>query len=301
MPYALCGLAAVLIWGTSPVAMKLLVGSLPGGAASTAIYGIVACFSGPWLWAALRQGGVTGSTWARVVVIGVMLTSAFTLLMALAAPSIRGTTIGAIVALEPLMVALIAAVVTRRRPTTATLIALFLSLVGVWLLMAPVGPAAPSAHDAPWAVALVVLGALLWCGAVVLASRLSTGWAPLRTSMVMICCGSLPFVLAVPFLPWWPYATWSLNVVIGLLFMALGVTLLANVLWLRAVRALGPTATSVLINLSPLTTVALAVFWLGEPWSGRQLTGAVLILAAMSLTPLQRAFGLRRNPQESLS
>lgn len=300
MPYALCGLAAILIWGTSPIVMKLLVGSLPGAAASTAIFSIAACLTFPWLYAAVRQGGVTRATWVRVIIIGIMLTSAFNLSMALAASSIRGTTIGAIVALEPLMVALIATAITRRRPDATTVVALLSSFAGVWLLIDPSGTTDSRAHDAPWAVALVVLGAVLWCSAMVFASRVSTGWAPLRTSMVMICCGSMPFLLAVPLLPWWPSATWSVNVGVSLLFMALGVTVLANVLWLRAIRALGPTATGLLINLSPLTTVGLAVVWLGEPWTGRQLTGAMLILAALLLHPLLQAigrFGLQKRPQ----
>lgn len=299
MPYALCGLAAVLIWGMSPVALKLLVGNLPGAAATTAIYGIAAGLTLPWLVAAVRRGGVAWPAWARVIAIGVMLTSAFNLLVALAAPGIRGTTIGAIIALEPLMVALIAAGMARRRPGLSTLVALLLSLAGVWLLIGQSAAGDASAHDAPWAVALVVLGALLWSFAVVLAARMTTVWPPLQTSMVMICCGSLPFLLAVPWLPWWPAATWSWEAACGVLFMALGVTVLANVLWLRAVRAIGPTASSLLINLSPLTTVALAVIWLGEPWSARQLVGAVLIVAAMSLKPMLQALDRRRITQES--
>ena len=41
-----------------------------------------------------------------------------------------------------------------------------------------------------------------------------------------------------------------------------------------------------------MTTVALSVLWLGEPWGARQLAGTLLVLAGLSLPPLLQA--LRR-------
>lgn len=287
---ALSGLAAVLLWGTAPVALKALVGALPGALASSAIYALAALITLPWLRRALRQGGVPARTWGQLLAIGLMLTSAFNLLVSLAAPGVRGTTIGAVVALEPLMVALFAAALTRQRPSGPTLAALLLSLAGVWLLIAPGAAGGP--RDAAWAVALVLLGAALWSLAVVLAARLRTPWPPLQSSMVMVGAGSLPFLIAAPLLPGWAAVSWSPTVLGGLGFMALGVTVLANVLWLRALRAMGAVPTSLLINLVPLTTVALSVLWLGEPWGARQLAGSLLVLASLSLPPLLQA--LRR-------
>lgn len=286
------GLAAVLLWGMAPVALKSLVGPLSGATVSTAIYALAAGLTLPWLLRAWRQGGVDTPTWWRVIAIGVMLTSAFNLLVSLAATDVRGTTIGAVVALEPLMVAVFAAVLTRRRPARATVAALLLSLAGVWLLIAPAGAVGASGRDAPWAVALVVLGAALWSAAVVLASRLSAPWPPLQTSMVMICAGSLPFLFAAPWLL--PDAAWSPGAIGGVLFMAVGATVLANVLWLHALRTMGAVSTSLLINLVPLTAVSLSVLWLGEPWSARQLAGTALVLSALTLNPVLQALSRHR-------
>lgn len=285
----LCGLAAVLLWGVAPVALKALVGVLPGALASTAIFTLAAVVTLPWLWRALRQGGVPTQTWLALVAIGLMLTSAFNMLVSFAASNVRGTTIGAIVALEPLMVALLAALIMRRRPGVTTVAALLLSLAGVWLLIAPTGTADGSTGDAAWAVALVVLGAAFWSLAVVLASRIATPWPPLQTSMVLIGTGSLPFLLAAPFLPGWQAVSWSPAIVAGVGFMAVGVTVLANVLWLRALRAMGATTTSLLINLVPLITLALSVLWLGEPWSTNQLVGALLVLGGLTIPVLRPA------------
>lgn len=296
------GLAAVLLWGLAPVTLKSLAPALPGLLASTAIYAVATVATLPWLWAARRHARAPWQTWLQVVAIGVMLTSAFTLLVSLAAPGVRGTTIGAIVALEPLMVALISAGLARRWPGRTTLGALALSLAGAWLLIAPAGHGAGGgAADAPWAIALVLLGAGLWSTAVVLATRLQTPWPPLQASMVMICCGSLPFVAVAPLLlPAWTDARWSAGIAGGVLFMALGATVLANALWLRALRAIGPVATTLLINLVPLTTVSLSVLWLGEPWGLRQLGGAALVLLGLSLGPLLRAWQRPHPPSPTL-
>lgn len=288
MSGVLSGLAAVLLWGTAPVTLKAMVGTLPGMLASAAIYALAALIALPWLWRALRQGGVSARTWLALLAIGLMLTSAFNLLVSLAAPGVRGTTIGAIVALEPLMVALFASAFTRRWPPRTTLAALLLSLGGVWLLVAPGSAADGSTGDAAWAITLVLVGAALWSLAVVLAARVSTPWPPLQTSMVLIGIGSLPFLLAAPVLPGWSAVPWSPGLLAGVGFMAVGATVLANVLWLRALRAMGAVSTSLLINLVPLTTVTLSVLWLGEPWSTRQLAGALLVLGGLSLPALMQ-------------
>lgn len=298
MSGTLSGLVAVLLWGAAPVTLKLLVVALPGALASTATYAVASLLSLPWLLHAVRQGGVSLRTWVHLVVIGLMLTSAFNLLVSLAAPGVRGTTIGAIVALEPLMVALFSAMLLRRWPSLVTQAALLLSLVGVWLLTIPSADVpVTSTSDAAWAISLVVLGAALWSLGVVLATRIVTPWGPLQTSMVMIGTGSLPFLLAVPFHSSWSSVEWSTDVIAGLVFMALGATLLANILWLRALRVLGTISTSLMINLIPLTTVALSILWLGESWDKRQMAGAALVLSGLSVpTLLNFANRVRRQP-----
>lgn len=278
-----CGVAAMLFWGAAPVVLKSLVAWLSGGLLMVLVYAIAACVTLPWLVMAWRQGGVSWRTWLEVGVVGLMLTSAFNLLAALAAHAVRGTTLGAVVALEPLMVAVLAALVARRRLPWPTTAALAVSLLGAWLLVA-VSDSSSSGANASWAVSLVVLGALSWSAAVVWAGRLKTGWSPLQTSMVMICCGSLPFLFCAPFMMA-QVASWPVlpgTAYVGIVFMALGATVAANLLWLRSLRELGPLANSLLINLGPLVTFSLSAGWLGEPWGWRQSLGATCIILGLS-------------------
>ncbi|MCB5364392.1 DMT family transporter [Pusillimonas sp. CC-YST705] len=277
------GMAAMLFWGAAPVVLKSLVAWLPGSLLMTVVYALAACVTLPWLVGAVRRGGVAWRTWLEVAGVGLMLTSCFNLLAAMAAHAVSGTTLGAVVAMEPLMVAILSALLARRWLPWHTSVALAVSLLGAWLLvMAP--SAMPDAGNEAWAVGLVVLGALAWSAAVVWSARIRTAWPPLQTSMIMICCGSLPFLAAFPFMlaqveswPVLPAAAYG-----GIAFMALGATVAANLLWLRSLRELGPLANSLLINVGPLFTFVLSATWLGEPWGGRQTLGALCIVLGLS-------------------
>lgn len=183
------GVAAMLLWGAAPVVLKALVAQLSGLWVMTVVYSLAACLTLPWVIKAAREGGVSRASWLKVAAVGVLLTSCFNFLAAIAAPSVRGTTLGAIIALEPLMVAAIAALVARRWVSWSTSLALIMSLSGAWLLVAAPGTGSDGGTNAPWAVSLVVVGAVLWSSAVVLAGRLQQVWPPLQTSMIMICFG----------------------------------------------------------------------------------------------------------------
>lgn len=279
------GVAAMLLWGAAPVVLKTLAAQLPGLWVMTVVYSVAACVTLPWVLGALRQGGVSGGAWIKVALVGILLTSCFNLLAAIAAPSVKGTTLGAIIALEPLMVAAIAAIMARRWLSWSTSLALVVSLLGAWFLVASPGGGTDAGQNALWAVLLVILGAMLWSLAVVLAGRLQLPWKPLQTSMIMICAGSLPFLLLAPLLlkdgPGLAQA-WSSSLLGGIVFMALGATVAANLLWLRSIRELGALANSLLINLGPLVTFALSATFLGESWGAWQTAGATLILAGLT-------------------
>lgn len=277
------GIAAMLLWGTAPVVLKLLVTQGSGFWFMVVVYSLAASLTFPWALAAIQERRTGWRTWLKLVVIGILLTSCFNLLASVAAPAIRGTTLGAIIALEPLMVAVIAALVARQWLKWQTCTALIVSLLGVWLLIKTPGQSEVG-QDALWAVVLVVLGALLWSAAVVFSGRLQPAWGPLRISMIMIFCGSVPFLLLFPFMLSFAEVSlqmsWSTYTGIG--FMAIGATVMANWFWLRSIRELGPLPNSLLINLGPLATFALSVTFLGETWGLLQTLGTVLILLGLT-------------------
>lgn len=64
----------------------------------------------------------------------------------------------------------------------------------------------------------------------------------------------------------------------GLLFLAIGVTLIAHTLWVRVTTRLSPSATSILYYGNIPIAIALGVLVLGEPLTFRTISGAALII-----------------------
>jgi drug/metabolite transporter (DMT)-like permease len=66
----------------------------------------------------------------------------------------------------------------------------------------------------------------------------------------------------------------------GLLFLAIGVTLIAHSLWVRVTTRLSPSATSILYYANIPIAISLSVLILGEPLTTRTLSGATLIITS---------------------
>jgi drug/metabolite transporter (DMT)-like permease len=74
----------------------------------------------------------------------------------------------------------------------------------------------------------------------------------------------------------------------GLLFLALGPTLIAHSLWVRVTTRLSPSATSIIYYGNIPFAVILSVLLLGEPLTTRTLTGGLLIIGGGLFGLVQR-------------
>jgi drug/metabolite transporter (DMT)-like permease len=66
----------------------------------------------------------------------------------------------------------------------------------------------------------------------------------------------------------------------GLLFLAIGVTLIAHSLWVRVTTRLAPSSTSILYYANIPIAIGLSVWILGEPLTVRTMSGAALIITS---------------------
>jgi drug/metabolite transporter (DMT)-like permease len=102
-------------------------------------------------------------------------------------------------------------------------------------------------------------------------------WSHLRTGTRAAGQFSFALLFFAFFLPW---TSWSLQPRdwYGLLFLAVGPTLIAHTLWVRVTTALSPALTSVIYYGNIPIAVVLSVLWLGEPLTGRTVMGALMII-----------------------
>ncbi len=182
----------------------------------------------------------------------------------------------------PAMVAIVAIVIERRRPERLELVALGLALGGMILVVA--GQLEPGAG-------LVIDGlglglALLAAVAQTVYITTSRGYAAIPTEQaapILLWVAVLAFVViavlsgSVDSLgePFRSPAAWPYLLVAGLLGAGL-----PSLLFLVAIRLIGPVRTGILAMLEPVTGTVLAAVILGETLGPIQLLGGALVIAA---------------------
>jgi len=198
--------------------------------------------------------------------------------------AVSGFITGMFVVLTPLCSALL----LRARVPGAAWLAVALATVGLALLSLhgfSVGYGELLTLGCATAFALHIVGLGQWAS-----SYEPLGLAVVQLLTTFVMCGllALPSGIAVP-------RTWTVWSALAL--TSLGATALAFVVQTWAQSSLAPTRAAVIMTMEPVFAGLTAVVLAGETLGGRELLGAVLVLAAMLLTEL----GPRRGAEGAVS
>jgi drug/metabolite transporter (DMT)-like permease len=129
---------------------------------------------------------------------------------------------------------------------------------------------------------LYVLGcALSWVIYTLLGSRVST-FPPVARTAYSTWMGSLLILLAglgtPPQISAWPPMVW-----VAVVFLGLGGTTLAFLLFLQGIAAIGASRASIFINLVPVFGILFSTLLLGEPLTLPTLLGGAIVLSGVGL------------------
>lgn len=235
---------------------------------------------------ALTRRLPTGSWWWRALVLGTLNIGAFFALLFVAAYRLPGGVAATIGALQPFLVAGLAAGLLGERLSLRNTVAAAAGVAGVSLLVLR----ANAQLDAVGVVAALG-GAAAMATGVVLSKRwtppapllATTGWQLVAGGLVL-----LPVALAVEGLP---PATLSVANLAGYAYLTIIGSAIAYALWFRGIRALSPTKVTFLGLLSPVVATALGWLVLGQGLTAVQALGAVVVLGALvtaQIGPLPR-------------
>lgn len=222
-----------------------------------------------------------GDWWWKAAVLGALNIGALFPLLFLAAERLPGGVAATISATQPLMVAALAVVVLRTRPTAWQLTWAVIGVLGVGLVV--LGPAARL--DAVGVVA-VLGGTAAMAGGVVLTKRWGRpqGVGPMTLAGWQLTVGGLlllPLTLAVEGVP----QRIDVGAVGGYLWLGGMGGLISFTLWFRGIGKLPVGASAPLVLLSPLVATVIGIV-LGESLSLPQTLGFVLAMAALLATQL---------------
>jgi probable blue pigment (indigoidine) exporter len=267
-------LLAPISWGTTYVTVtQLLPAGRPLLVATTRVV--------PAGIALLLAGVVTsrwrprGKEWGRTAVLALFNMGFFFPLLIVAVYRLPGGVAAAAGGLQPLLVAALSWLISRRRPRPLDLAVGAVAAIGVALVVIR-----PGAGIDPLGVAAAVGAAVSFAVGVVLTKRFpppsnriaSTGWQLLIGGAILV-----PLTAIVEGAP--PSVT-AVNLA-GFAYLSLVGTALAFVLWFNGIRQL-PTAAPPLLNLAaPVTGAALGWIVLGQSLSPVQLSGFVITLGAI--------------------
>ncbi|MGP9601708.1 EamA family transporter [Brachybacterium sp. AOP42-E1-35] len=216
-----------------------------------------------------------GHWWWRSLLLGTLNIGAFFPLLFLAAYLLTGGVAGVFGATGPLLVAVLAAVLLRERPTVRRLI---------WGVLAVLGVAAtvlgPDAALDPLGILAGIGGVASMAVGTVLSKRWRPPVGPIAFAGWQLTAGGLiilPLALAVEGTP----PALDAQATMGFAWLALVGGLLAYVLWFRGLGQMPAGSAAFLPVLSPLVAAVLGFLVLGEQLTAVQLGGFALALIAV--------------------
>lgn len=278
-------IGAMAVWGMNVVAVKTLTSAFEPTVVAT-LRMMVACSALTFimLW---KRCGIPALTWrqvAAVIVCAVLMVYANQILFAEGLQRSTATNGALIMALSPLISALLAALVFRERLTTQRGCGIVLGFSGVAaiVLSHPVaGLSSAGIGDL-----MLVTAVISFATGGVIIQRLTRQLHPLSVSWAIYLVGTVLLVAHTVLSPaalnaaslfpgWWPWAL--------VLFSGILATAMCNLIWNHAIAAIGVARTSLFLYWVPVFGAMFAALLLGETLTFWHLIGFVAVMTGTYL------------------
>ena len=278
-------LALVAMWGSSFMFIKIGIATVPPVTlvASRLALGAVI------LYAIMRARGLVlpspGRTWLPYIALAVLGNCLPFFLIAWGQQFIDSALAGILISIMPLATLVLAHFfIAGERMTVYRVLGLAIGFAGIVLLMGPaafagIGGAAGHAL----AQAAVLAGALCYAGNSVLARRTIAADFLVASTAVLIAAAvlMLPIALVIDS----PFANApSAGSIAAILWLGIGPTALATILYFQLIAAAGPTFMANVNYLSPVVALLAGVLLLGEQPGTTAIAALVLILLGIALS-----------------
>lgn len=218
-----------------------------------------------------------GDWWWRAGLLGVINVGAFFTLIFVAAYRLPGGLAATLTATSPLLVAGLAWLLLRERPTPGALAGAVLGVLGVALLVLRAGFTVD-----PVGVAASLAAVLLFSLGMVLVKRWRPPVGMLTFTSWQLVAGGLvitPVALLVEGAP----PTVDAEAVAGYLYIGVVGTVIAYAVWFAGIARLPATAVALIGLLNPVSGTVVGVALASEPFGLVQVAGTALVLAGIGL------------------
>ena len=281
-------LLVYVVWGSTYLGIAIMIETLPPLLAAGVRYATAGMLMLGALvaYARLRRSAEplerpTRAHWRSAFIVGTLLLLGGNGGVVLAELFIPSGVAAVLVAGMPIWLALFDAILTRRRPSRLVIGGLLAGIVGVAILIAPLGELD---RINPIGVGLVVLAEISWAAGSVYAKRaplprsalLGTGLEMLAGGLVMVVAGGLLGEIGRTNIE-----AFSLRSLLALAYLIVFGSLVAFTAftWLLANVPVSTVGTYAYVN--PIVAVALGAIILSEPITPRTLIASAIIIAAV--------------------
>lgn len=238
-----------------------------------------------------------GRWWMRSVVLGALNIAAFFACLFVAADRLPGGVAAVVGGVQPLLVAVLGARFLGERINAIVVGAGVGGVVGVGLIVLQ----APGGLDAV-GVGAALGGAVSMAVGTVLAKRWADEQPPLATTAWQLIAGGLMLAALTVVVEPLPVQAPTTSSILGHVYLALGGTAFAYVVWFRGLRRLPARIPAFLGLLSPVVALGIGVVLVGETLSAPQAMGLALVLASVAVVVANagrsRAGSDGENPRE---
>jgi drug/metabolite transporter (DMT)-like permease len=282
-------MTSAFFWGVNFVLAGPVLADLPPlwAAAFRFLLGAVLMLAIAW-----RQGddliGLARRHAGVYLLLGVVGIVAFNLLFFHAMQSTSADNGALIMATNPLLTTLLAAVLLGERATVRHLAALPVALAGVGVVINHGNPAQLANLQVEKGDLLMLAANLTWALFNVFTRRFMPKGSPVGHTALMMTTGAA-ILLAVALAGDEPFALPGLRAGMALAIIAVGGTVLAYLFWGMGIQRLGAGRTALFLNLVPVFAMLVSGL-VGTPPTAAQIAGGLIVLAsvALSILPMRR-------------
>jgi drug/metabolite transporter (DMT)-like permease len=288
-------LFTMVVWGIGPVFIRTLALDLGPANALVIRYAIVSVvyLTGLFILGSYR---IAAADWPRLLAMSWIGMLGYNLGSTFGFEHVPAGIGGLIIGTQPLLIALLAALLARERLTTATLIGLAVAFVGTALLFWNDLSAADESSPLLKGALLIFLSGVAWAVYVVLAKPLIQTYGAYPVSAISIALATVPMlfmasadtIATVKAMDW---RDWG-----NMFYLAVISTLIATITWNFGASRLPSAAGGAFLYLVPVIAVIAGAVLLHEPVSANTLLGGTLILLGVAIAQVgpRLRMGLQR-------